>query len=61
MEEKDIRKFENIIRLLQLETKFLITKEHNRAEHDMVISISPFPQEEIELLKNEALKLINIK
>lgn len=61
MEEKDIRKFENIIRLLQLETKFLITKEHNRAEHDMVISISPFPQEEIELLKNETLKLINIK
>ena len=61
MENKDRQKFEDIIRLLQIETKFLITKEHNRAEHDMVISISPFPQEEIELLKNEALKLINIK
>lgn len=61
MENREQLRFENIVKLLQLETKFLITKEHNKAEHDMVISISPFPQEEIELLKNEALKLINIK
>lgn len=61
MENKDRQKFEDILRLLQLETKFLITKEHNRAEHDMVISVSPFTQEEVEILKQEALKLINIK
>lgn len=61
MENKDRQKFEDILRLLQLETKFLITKEHNRAEHDMVISVSLFTQEEVEMLKQEALKLINIK
>jgi hypothetical protein len=61
MEEKERQRFEDIIRLLQLETKFYVTREHNRAEHDMAISISPLKQDEIELLKNEALKLLNIK
>lgn len=61
MEGKDQLKFDNIIRLLQVETKFLMTKGHNKAEHDMVVGLNPFSQEEIELLKNEALKLLNIK
>lgn len=61
MENKEQLRFENIVKLLQLETRYLVTKEFNKMEHDMVISVSPFTQEEVEILKQEALKLINIK
>jgi hypothetical protein len=61
MENKDRQKFEDILRLLELKTSFLVTKEHHKFEHDMVVCVSPFQQDEITLLKDEALKLINIK
>lgn len=59
MEKKERDRFEDVVRLLTLEVR--VKHESDDWKVAFCVNATPFNQEEINKLKQEALKLINIK
>ena len=59
MEKKERDRFDDIIRLMELTVKYRIQTEDIKYSH--CVHATPFNEEEVNKLKQETLKLLNIK